>query len=165
MGDYSEKLAKHAAGVLQRDEHLLAGVRAMAKGHTKGAAAGGLGGAVGALAAGALQKRSARKQTEQTSGLAAMFPKDPMVAIGVTDQRLLVFQRSQMTGGSKDLQAEFPLARVASMTRTQSRVMLQKIPGVLVAFDDGSSIELEIAKLDKPDRLLEAFQRAKGAAT
>jgi hypothetical protein len=162
MGDYTGKLAKEASGVLADGETLLAGARAMAKGFTKGSLYGGIGGAVGGAIGAMVGARGAKGAAGSADATAAAFPKDAMIAIGLTDRRLLVWRRSKMTGGVKDLAAEYPIERVASVAPDSTRAIV-KVPTLVIGFDDGSTVTVEVVRFDGTDGLVSAFERVKSA--
>lgn len=96
MGGYADKLQGKASEVMESGERLLAAIRTQPRGTTMGAA---LGGVVGAVVA----ERQAKKAQGQTGegSVAAGWPSERS-AVGLTDQRLLIFNYTFM-GKPKDL--------------------------------------------------------------
>jgi hypothetical protein len=109
MAGYADKLQKKASEVLRSGERLIAAVRTMPRGTTIGTGVGGL---IGATIA---QRQAAKSQA--TSGpLATAWPKGNS-AVGLTDQRLLIFNHTAM-GKPKDLRRRV-LARSGGVHRAR----------------------------------------------
>lgn len=151
---YVDKLQPKAGEVMGPGERLLAAIRTMPRGTTMGL---GIGGVVGALAADHQAKKAAANQTEGST--AATWPT-VRSAVGLTDQRLLVFDYT-FTGKPKDLVGQVPLDQVASLGVDKG--ITNK---VTLGFNDGSAVQMECAKLEKIDDFVAAFHSVKpGAAT
>ena len=85
MGGYADKLRQKVGGVLRPGESFVAGLRTMARGTTMGTAIGGL---VGAAIAG--RQASKAQEGAGEGSLADSWPAGN-AAVGLTEQRLLVF--------------------------------------------------------------------------
>jgi hypothetical protein len=152
LGGYADKLQKRAGGVLRPGERLISAVRTMPRGATMGTAVGGV---IGTAVA---HRQASKAQMEAATGsLATGWPKGNS-AVGLTDQRLLLFNYTAM-GKPKDLVAEFPIDQLASVELEKKKVTANALR---FGFADGSSIEVECAKLEKTGDFVEAFQRVKG---
>jgi hypothetical protein len=152
VGGYADKLQKRAGEVLRSDEQLIAAVRTMPRGATMGTAVGGV---IGTAVA---HHQASKAQTEAGPGsLASSWPKGNS-AVGLTDQRLLLFNYTAV-GKPKDLVAEFPIDQLASVELERKKITANALR---FDFADGSSIEVECAKLEKTGDFVEAFQRVRG---
>ena len=141
MGGYALKLAKQMAAVLGSDEHMVAAARCLPKGATTrralGAAVGTVGGlvpaAVGSLAGGAT-----------TAGQApGGIPLPRNLALGLTDQRLLVFSLSQATERAIGCTHAIPLFDVHTARHEIGRKLMTRVARLDVALSDGSTIAVE----------------------
>ena len=118
MAAKTKLLGKAGDGVLVAGETPLAVVRAMKPGNIKKTAvAGGIGGLLGAAVANRMDKGSPE----------AGFVELARMVLALTDQRLLVFTQSQMTGKAKALHAELPLASVTDVEVGEGKVLGMKI--------------------------------------
>jgi hypothetical protein len=149
MAGYADKLQKKAAEVLRPGERLIAAVRTMPRGTTIGTGVGGL---IGATVA----QRQAAKSQATTGPLAGAWPKGNS-AVGLTDQRLLIFNYTAM-GKPKDLVGEFELDQVASIELEKKKVTANSLH---VGFTDGSAVQVECAKMEKTGDFVDAFQRVR----
>ena len=151
MGDYAQKLQKAAEGKLQPGETVLAAIRTQPRGQTTGMAVGGLVGA-------AIASRGANKAREGLAegSMATTWPTGRF-AVGLTPNRIVTFNYTAL-GKPKDMTAEFPLSQIASVELDKRKIS----NGVLFGFTDGSTAEVECAKLEKVDDFVAAFQRTKG---
>jgi hypothetical protein len=152
MGGYVDKLRGRAGQLMGPGEEVRAALRTMPRGTVMGM---GVGGVVGAAVAGSQAAKAHARQSEGT--IAARWP---MVrsAVGLTERRLLIFDYT-LTGKPKDLVAEFPLDRVASLSVNRG-VTNQ----VSFGFSDGSAVQVECAKLEKVGNFEKAFQEVKGTS-
>ncbi len=149
MGGYVDKLQKRAGELLGSDEQLISAVRTQPRGTNLGAA----GGVIGAVAGGRQAKKALAGATEGSN--AGTWPTGNC-AVGLTNQRLLLFNYTAM-GKPKDLVAEFPLDQVASVALEKKKITANALR---FAFIDGSSVEVECAKLEKTADFVAAFQAA-----
>ena len=147
---YADKIRPKVGEVMGPSEQLMGALRTMPRGSTMGIAVGG---AVGAVVA---SKQAKKAHAEQTEGSTA--EAWPMVrsAVALTNQRLLIFDYT-FTGKPKDLVGQFPLEQVASLAVDKG--VTNK---VRFSFNDGSSIQVECAKLEKVGDFTSAFEAAKG---
>jgi hypothetical protein len=158
MPDFLKKVVKDKSGELRADEQYLGAAYAQpagAFGRSVGFAAGGLLG--GAVAARSQKKREEELDGAHESGIAASFPNGNVV-MAVTGQRLLVFGHGALKGKPTDLRAEYPLSDV-------HRMALEKRRGhssLKVTFSDNSVRDFDVVTMAKPDRLVAAFEEAKG---
>lgn len=153
MAGYGDKLQQKVGGVLRPGESFVAGVRTMPRGTTMGS--------VGGLIGVALSGRQASK-AEAAAGegsLAATWPSGN-AAVGLTEQRLLLFSYSAM-GKPKDLVAEFPLDQVQAVELEKKKVTANNMH---FRFVDGSAAQVECAKLEKTGDFVEAFDRLRAGA-
>ncbi len=146
MGGYADKLQKSVGGTLNAGEQFLAGVRTQPRG-TNISAAGGL---IGTVASDRQAKKALAGAAEGST--AGTWPGGNC-AVGLTDQRLLLFNYTAF-GKPKDLVAEFPLEQVASVELEKKKITANALR---FAFTDGSSVEVECAKLEKTQDFVEVF--------
>ena len=73
---------------------------------------------------------------------------------------LLLFNYTAM-GKPKDLVAEFPLEQVQSVELEKKKITANALT---FAFADGSAVEVERAKLEKPADFVEAFAAVKAGS-
>ena len=151
MGGYVDKLQKRAEELLGPDERLIAAVRTQPRGTNLGAA----GGIIGAVASGRQAKKALAGATEGSN--AGSWPSSNC-AVGLTNQRLLLFDYTAM-GKPKDLVAEFHVAEVASVELEKKKITANALR---FAFTDGSSVEVECAKLEKTKDFVNAFTAQRG---
>ncbi len=140
MADFVKKIEKERARLLVADERVLAASMIQPKGaFKKQAIAGGIGGALGALAA---QKLTANAGTG-AAGLASAMPAvRGVVALG------------SMMNSLKDVVAAWPRTDVASVTIADSG----KLVNVLAfAFVDGSVVEMECVRAGNPRAIVDAL--------
>jgi hypothetical protein len=152
MAGYADKLRKKAGEVLQPGEQLIAAVRTMPRGTTMGMAVGGLVGT-------AIAHGQASKAQAASGPTASTWPKGN-TAVGLTDQRLLIFNYTAM-GKPKDLVGEIPLDQVASVELEKKKVTANTLH---IGFVDGSAVQVECAKMEKAGDFADAFMRVKAGA-
>lgn len=153
MGGYADKLQQRAAGVLRPGEQVIAAVRTQPRGSTMGTAVGGL---IGQAVA---HRQAAKARAEAGAGMAQSWPAGNS-AVGLTGQRLVVFNYTAL-GKPKDLIGEFPLEQLASVELEKKKVTANALR---FQFTDGSTAEVECAKMEKTGDFVEAFQRVKAGA-
>jgi hypothetical protein len=153
VSDYRRELAQHAARVLAPGERLLASVRAMPVGPFGGSMGIFAGAVVGAIIQSIAISRSVKRA--RLSG----FPIAGRMAVGITDRRILVWQRGGPLGGSiKRFIGDVPITRI-------SRIDVEPVPGrskLAFVFRDAQAVTVEADKRDSPDRFAEAFHRHVG---
>jgi hypothetical protein len=153
VGGYADKLQPKASEVMGSGERLLAAIRTMPRGTTIGM---GLGGAVGAVVA---QRQAKKGSSQQTEGSTAATWPAVRSAVGLTDQRLLIFDYT-FTGKPKNLVGQFPLDQIASLGVDKG--LTNKVS---FGFNDGSAVRVECAKLEKIGDFVSAFESVKPGAT
>ncbi|MDQ3955627.1 MAG: hypothetical protein M3285_08770 [Actinomycetota bacterium] len=149
MGGYVDKLQPKAGEVMEPSERLLAAIRTMPRGSTVGTA---IGGAVGAVVTDKQAKKAQAQQTERS--VAATWPA-MRAALGLTDQRLLMFDYTLM-GKPKSLVGQIPLDQVQSLNIEKG--VVNKLH---FGFTDGSAVQIECAKLEKVGDFASALDSAK----
>jgi hypothetical protein len=151
MGGYADKLQKAAGDVLRPGETVLGAIRTQPRGTAMGAA----GGIVGAVASG---RQGSKARAGASEGSVAASLPTSRFALGLTNERMLAFNYTAL-GKPKDLQVEVPLDQVSHVELGGAKIT----NSVVVTFGDGSSIELETAKLEKVGDFVDAFKKAKAA--
>ncbi len=146
MGGYADKLQKSVGGVLNTGEQFLAGVRTQPRGTNIGA----VGGVIGTVAS---DRQAKKALANAEAGSSASSWPTSNAAVGLTNQRLLIFNYTAF-GKPKDLVAEFPLEQVASVDLEKKKITANALR---FAFTDGSSVEVECAKLEKTQDFVDAF--------
>lgn len=146
MAGYADKLQKRAGELLGPDEQLISAVRTQPRG-TNVSAAGGL---VGSVASDRQAKKALAGATEGSS--AGSWPSGNC-AVGLTNRRLLLFNYTFM-GKPNELVAEYPLDQVASVELKKKKITANALR---FAFTDGSSVEVECAKMEKTQDFVNAF--------
>jgi hypothetical protein len=101
----------------------------------------------------ASSRQSKKALADATTGSNAGTWPSGNSAVGLTNQRLLLFNYTAM-GKPKDLVAEFPIAEVASVELEKKKITANALR---FAFTDGSSVEVECAKLEKTQDFVDAF--------
>jgi PH (Pleckstrin Homology) domain-containing protein len=151
VGGYADKLQKRAIDFLRSDERLISALRTQPRGTN----VGNVGGIVGDTWSGSQSKKAMENAGEGSS--AGSWPSGN-TAVGLTDQRLLLFDYTVM-GKPKDLVAEFSLGDVLSVELEKKKITAN---AVTFSFTDGSSVQVECAKLEKTADFVEAFRATKG---
>jgi hypothetical protein len=154
VGGYADKIRSRVAQDMESSERLLGALRTMPRGTTMGA---GIGGVVGTVVA---DRQAKKGNAEKNAG--SIAEAWPMVrsAVALTDRRLLIYDFTFM-GKPKDLVGQFPLDQLASLDVDKGVVNK-----VRFAFNDGSAVQVECAKLEKVGDFATAFEGARsGAAT
>lgn len=151
MGGYGDKLQSKAGHFLNEGERFIAGVRTQPRGTNLGAA----GGIIGTVASDRQAKKALAGATEGSS--AGSWPSGNC-AVGLTNQRLLLFNYTAM-GKPKDLVAEFPVDQLASVELEKKKITANALR---FGFADGSSVEVECAKLEKTQDFVDAFTATQG---
>ena len=146
MAGYAEKLQSKVGHVLNPGEQFASAVRTQPRG-TNISAAGGI---LGAAASGRQAKNALAGATEGST--AGTWPSGNC-AVGLTNQRLVLFNYTAM-GKPKDLVAEYPLDQVASVELEKKKITANALR---FSFTDGSSVEVECAKLEKTQDFVDAF--------
>ena len=153
MAGYADKLQSKVGHVLNPGEQFIAAVRTQPRG-TNISAAGGI---IGTVASDRQAKKALAGATEGST--AGTWPTGNC-AVGLTNQRLLLFNYTAM-GKPKDLIAEFPADQLASVELEKKKITANALR---FGFTDGSSVEVECAKLEKTQDFVDAFTAARGAS-
>jgi len=82
------------------------------------------------------------------------------VSVVLTRRRILLFTRSWLTSRPSGLAAEIPLNQVASIECGKAKLIAPH--PLTITLNDETSLQLEAAKVEKPDRLVAAFRKATG---
>ncbi|HTW10717.1 MAG TPA: hypothetical protein VME46_24665 [Acidimicrobiales bacterium] len=133
MSTYKDKLAKQAGKALAQGEFFVAGAKYLPRGASNRRAAGGVFGAFGALAAG----QTGNKQ------IVGGAPLPGNLALGLTNQRLLVFELNQATERVQALTHAIPVSHVLSVRTEGGRKVGFKVTYVNISLADGSELALE----------------------
>lgn len=146
MADWTKKISKVAGDVLQPGEQLREGMFVQASGTTSHLMARSLGGIAGAAIAAKLRTKD-DGSIDSTSGTAGAMPDGPIV-LGLTDQRLLVFSHSKLSGKPKDLVHSLTKADLAAVD-VQKGTATSK---VTLVFADGTAKQYEAPRIgNDPD--------------
>lgn len=170
-----DHLSKFAAPYLKQSETLLGAIRATARGSViasamlGGAGAGFgyligtsiaegmtgavLGGAVGAAAGMAIGAFFARFRMKRAIGV-----KGSNLSAVITGRRILMFTRTLISSRPSGLGREIPLKDVASMEVGAAK-LISPHP-LTITLTDGSVLELEVARIEKPDKFVAAYRKA-----
>ncbi|MEM8707581.1 MAG: hypothetical protein AAGE98_14045 [Actinomycetota bacterium] len=149
MVDMAKKVNKKSE-LMNAGEQCLAATVIMQKGHfTKSVTAGAIGGVLGAGIAAAMN----RGDDEVTDGtMADGFLAQSDAILALTDQRWLVFSKSVMSGGPKDLIGEAAHGDITALDNDKGKLMNE----LTLHFGDGSQLRVEAPKANKPEKLVEA---------
>ena len=148
---FDKAMRKSIETYMQPGEELLEVAIVQGKGMTKFLA---MGGAAGQAIAGARRDKKAAEAGE--GGDVKLANK---MGIGVTSQRLLIFKAGgAMTLKAQELLTAVPVADVDGME--VGKGAMSKPITITVR---GESFEVEAPKASNPQKLVEAFERAKGA--
>ncbi|MHB0915921.1 MAG: hypothetical protein ACYC4M_09640 [Thermoleophilia bacterium] len=150
MADQTRKLAKRAREVLESGEDLVAGVRVTLKGTAVGMGlAVGLGG-IGGIAIGSKLMDKGREAASDHSGIELT----QLMALGLTDRRLIIWKRSQATGKTREIIGEIPLVEVVDVS-FEPRKLGDRLTLTLTG---DRSLELEVARIDKGQRFADRLK-------
>ena len=151
---FDKAMRKSIETYMQPGEELLEVAIVQGKGMTKFLA---MGGAAGQAIAGARRdKKAAEADAAGEGGDVKLANK---MGIGVTSQRLLIFKAGgAMTLKAQELLTAVPVADVDGME--VGKGAMSKPITITVR---GESFEVEAPKASNPQKLVEAFERAKGA--
>ncbi len=151
MENYTEKLKQKAQEILQGDEPLLIGVRAMADGVQAAQMSGAMSGAMstvsGTFSFGA--SSAGDKMSEaQNRAEKVEFPHAPFIAIGLTDRRILVWERGKLFQGLKEILGDFPLDRIVKVRGTDNKGLGWRVTIHLKG--EKKPIKIDVHKRDNP---------------
>ncbi len=159
MIDFVKKINKHCAGDLLPGEQVLASTFGQPPGAIRRQVAwGAVGGAVGAVAGEAMANKRIQDSPERTGeGIHLDIPEGKAV-LGLTDQRLLVFGHSSLSGRPKGLNAAVPLDQIQSIAVDQGNLAGK----MLITFVDGTSVDFDVVKTAGPRPFAEKFTEITG---
>jgi len=158
MPDFTKKVIKYCSGDLHPGETVEGAVFGQPAGSFGRNVAFGAAGLAGRVVADkAAKKRKEEHGGATEGGMAASFPPGSVV-LAVTPMRFLIFEYGQMGGKPKGLLAEYPLAQIHEITQ-EKRKMHRSLQ---IRFSDNSVVDLDVVKMAKPDRFVEAFGKIKG---
>jgi hypothetical protein len=146
---YTEKLASQASGALGPGEFFVAAAKYLPKGASAKRAAGGVFGAVGTLMAGSGAGRG------QIVGSA---PLPDNIAVGLTNQRLLIFALGEGRERVSHQTHSIPLSHVLSLRYGVGRKLGFRVTNVAISLADGSEVALEAVSPNSKNG--EAFARS-----
>ena len=147
----TKKVTK-AAGKLGIDETVEAACTTNPAGTMKVMLAKELTGLAGAVMASRSGSGEAMSTGNAVAGMADAFPSDRCF-LALTQHRLLAISMSAMTGGPKQIIAEWPRADVAALVVEKGTLAAP----LQIAFSDGTAVQVEGAKGTDPGGLARAF--------
>ncbi|MEO0494181.1 MAG: hypothetical protein AAF081_12260 [Actinomycetota bacterium] len=149
MVDMAKKVNKKSE-LMNPRETCIAATVVMQKGHfTKSVTAGAIGGVVGAAAAAAMNKGD--KEVAEGTMADGFLPQTDAI-LALTDQRWVVFSKSVMSGGPKELISSIDHAGITAVDNEKGKLMNE----LTLHFSDGSALRVEAPKANKPEELVEA---------
>lgn len=152
MVDIAKKVNKKSE-LMQQGETALAATTLMKKGQfKKSVTIGAVGGVVGHLAA---QRMNKGDQEVVDGSMADAFPQVSQSILALTNQRWVLFEQSTMSGGPKEIVSSWEHDTIASVDVEKGKLMSK----LTLTFSDGSAVELEAPKANKPARLVEEAQK------
>ncbi len=140
MAKITKILQKLSADYLADGEELKIGLRVNLKGTALGVGlTAGIGGVLGAVAGSKTLQQGIEQAKE--SGI----PFSQQMALGLTDKRIIVWSRSQMSGKPKEIIGEIPLTDIKGVQFEKGKM------GDLIGlrFSEDKILELESIKVDK----------------
>ena len=149
MVDMAKKVNKKSE-LMNAGEECLAATVVMKKGHfKKSVTAGAIGGVVGAGIAAAMNKGD--DQVAEGTMADGFLPQNDAI-LALTDQRWVVFSKSVMSGGPKELISSIDHADITAVDNEKGKLMNE----LTLHFSDGSALRVEAPKANKPEKLVEA---------
>ena len=152
---FDKAMRKSIEAYMEPGEELLDVAIVQGKGMTKFLAMGGV---AGQAAAGAMRNRKAAEA--EAAGEGGEVKLANKMGIGVTSQRLLIFK----AGGAMALKAQELLTAVPVADVDGMEVGKAALTKPLTITVRGESFTVEAPKASNPQKLVEALERAKGAA-
>lgn len=142
MANWVKKINKSVGSDLGPTESLTGAMLLQPSGMTGGLMARSIGGMVGAAVASTLRSDpSGHLVTDQ--GIAARFPNDTLV-LGLTDQRVLGWSMSAMTGKPKELKVAIPRADLVEVEAEKKSATYT----VVLVFSDGTAKPYEAPRVN-----------------
>jgi hypothetical protein len=157
MVDMAKKIRKSCASDLLPDEDIVAGTFGQPLGSFKKQVAfGSIGGIIGSIAGEKLAQRDRADNPEQIENSVASTIPEGKAVIGVSNQRLLFFGHSTMSGKPTDLKAAIPFHEVRGFDANHGKLKSE----LTVTFADGSARAFEVVKAGKPAQFSDAMESA-----
>jgi hypothetical protein len=151
MVDFAKKVQNKGAEFLLPGEQVIAAVPWQKTGSFGKQMAFGSAGLIGAAVYSAAT-RDKKGQPEGSPPAEVLGAKPAIVAL--TDQRLVAFAQSAMSGNPKSVLGEWPRDQVAGVELEKKKVTTR----VTLSFTDGSFVEGEVIKAAKPEPFAEAIR-------
>ena len=149
MVDMVKKLHKKSE-LLNPGEKVLGASTVTAVGQfKKNVAFGAVGGVVGAVVG---AKMAGKAEAAEAGSMADSFPSLSQAILAISDQRWILFEQSLMSGGPKEIVAEWPHGEITGLDIEKGKLTSK----VSVNFADGSAAQVEAVKGSKPEKLVEA---------
>ncbi|MGI9610265.1 MAG: PH domain-containing protein [Acidimicrobiia bacterium] len=153
----AKKIRKSCASDLLPGEDIVAGTFGQPLGaFKKQVAFGAVGGLIGSMAGEKLSKGDRAKNPVAIENSVASTIPEGKAVIGVTNQRLLFFGHSTMSGKPTDLKAAIPFNDVHRFDANHGKLKSE----MTVTFADGSARAFEVVKAGKPGQFSEAMETA-----
>jgi hypothetical protein len=152
MPDFVKLIHKHRSQDLHPGEQVAAAVFVQPMGSMGASVAFGVAGAVGKAAADARRKKGEAEAAPDT--IAARMPGGRLV-LGISPQRLLVFEHGTMSGRPKELVAEFGWDQIAGIDLGEGKLSQQ----LTIRFADESEAVVQAMKLAKPQPFVDAYRQ------
>ena len=149
MAKITKVLQKLSSEALADGEEIRIGLRVNLKGTALGVGlSAGLGGVLGAVV-GSKKLNEGIEQAKESG-----IPFSQQMALGLTDSRIIVWSRSQMSGKPKEIIGEIPLTDIGGVTFEKGKM------GDLIGlkFSDDKILELESIKVDKGEDFTKALE-------
>ena len=151
MVDFAKKVRKKGAEMLLPGEEVIAACPIQPVGSFgKQVSISAIGGVAGIAIASRMGKGD--NTSDDTGTLADSFPGGNLI-LAVTDQRIIAFGQSSMSGNPKSIAAEWQRDQVKSMSLEKKKMTFL----AQLTFADGSVATGEIIKAAKPEKLAAAL--------
>ena len=151
MAKITKVLQKLTAAHLSDGETLMIGLRVNLKGTALGVGlSAGIGGVLGAVAASKTMENGI-KQAEE-----AGIPFTQQMALGLTERRIILWSRSQMSGKPKQIIGEIPLSAINDVTFEKGKIGDQ----IELQFSENRNLQLESIKIDKGENFVNEVKKA-----
>lgn len=146
-----KKIAKVSDQFFLPGEQLVDAITAQPVGGFKKQVGGAQLGIIGAVVSHKLAEKAQDKIGAES--VAPLTPFPPVGLVALTDQRLVVFKQSAMTGKPNEILAEYSRGSIAGMTYEKKKVT----SNVTLSFIDGTSVTFETINVAKPDEFVDSF--------
>ena len=149
MAKIIKTLSKLAQEHLSAEEEITAGLRVNLKGTALGVGLTvGIGGVLGSLA-GSKPLKEGRDQASE-----AGIPFTQQMALGLTNERILLWSRSQLSGKPKDLLGEIPVSDIVDVLFEKGALGDR----IAFTFSEEKVLELESVKVDNGEMFVKALK-------